>query len=313
MELLEKLCSVNAVSAHEEDLAVLIQNELAGYVDEIKTDCLGNIIANKKGNGKKIMITARMDEAGGLVTFVEDGGKIRFNFAGEYELLQALNMTAVFKNGKKGIICADDGKSLPDVKASDMYVDMGDNYSDIGIGDVFSICAESILTENAVMAKSAGERSGVYALICAVKELENADNDIYAVFTARSKVGFKGAKTAAQDIEPDIAICIGDTAEKNSIKCGCGIVFNLKSANSISDKEISDKAACIAEENNIGYVCDVSKDDLSECALIKKAGGGVKTFGVSIPVKYKNAPRQSVLRKDITAMTEFIVKILSSL
>ena len=55
--LLKELVSVYGPSSNEGAIREFIKNEIKDYVDEIETDNLGNLIARKKGNGKKIMIS----------------------------------------------------------------------------------------------------------------------------------------------------------------------------------------------------------------------------------------------------------------
>ncbi|HJJ72401.1 MAG TPA: M42 family peptidase, partial [Methanocorpusculum sp.] len=62
--LLEKLSNANGISGAEGAVAKIIRDEIAPYVDEIKTDRMGNLIAVKKGDDFKIMLAAHMDEIG---------------------------------------------------------------------------------------------------------------------------------------------------------------------------------------------------------------------------------------------------------
>ena len=70
------------VSGNEEEIRELIKKKIKNYVDEIKVDALGNLIAIKKGNGRKIMFAAHMDEIGVMATFIDDKGFIRFSNIG---------------------------------------------------------------------------------------------------------------------------------------------------------------------------------------------------------------------------------------
>ena len=53
-DLLKKLMFTPSVSGREEKIREVIYNEIKDYCDEISTDAMGNLIARKKGNGKKI-------------------------------------------------------------------------------------------------------------------------------------------------------------------------------------------------------------------------------------------------------------------
>ena len=67
-DLVKKLTGVFGTSGNEEDIRALIAEEIKGKVDDMYTDTLGNLIAVKKGKGKKIMMAAHMDEIGVMAT-----------------------------------------------------------------------------------------------------------------------------------------------------------------------------------------------------------------------------------------------------
>ena len=75
-ELLKKLMFTSGVSGREHSIREVIKNEITPYADEISVDPVGNLIARKKGNGKKIMFAAHMDEIGYFVTFIDDKPEI---------------------------------------------------------------------------------------------------------------------------------------------------------------------------------------------------------------------------------------------
>ena len=67
-ELLNKLVKVYGPSSNETRVRELITNEIKEYVDDIRVDIMGNLIAHKKGNGKRVMISAHMDQIGLIKT-----------------------------------------------------------------------------------------------------------------------------------------------------------------------------------------------------------------------------------------------------
>ena len=77
---LKTICLIPSVSGREDAVRAKLEELVAPFVDETKTDNLGNLIAVKRGKirgGKKIMLCAHMDEIGFLVTFIEDNGMLR--------------------------------------------------------------------------------------------------------------------------------------------------------------------------------------------------------------------------------------------
>ncbi len=310
MKKIIELCNINAVSANEKKLAEFICDELREYADEVIIDSVGNVIVHKCGNAPKLMLCTGMDETGGVVTYVSDDNKAYFNFVGEVKCDSVVNMTAEFLNGKKGVVCVENQKSVDDLKSSDLYIDMCGETT--GIAEVFSIVSEPVVGNSSIIAKACGIRAGVYTLIETVKSFKNTQNDIYAVFASRSQIGFKGVKVAGKRIAPQYCVCIGVCGEENNIKCGNGFVINLKSGYSISDTDLVQIVKNVSEENDISYTEKVSKDGIFAGGFVKCCGEGVKVLDVLIPTKYKDSPRQYIDLNDVKALTDMLIKLCES-
>ncbi|MDD3373943.1 MAG: M42 family peptidase, partial [Methanoculleus bourgensis] len=76
-ELLRKLSDAHGVSSREGNIRDIIREELAGSVDEIREDVMGNLIATKRGDDFSIMLAAHMDEIGLMVQYIDEKGFIR--------------------------------------------------------------------------------------------------------------------------------------------------------------------------------------------------------------------------------------------
>ena len=87
-DLLKKLTQITGVSGNEEEIRNVIIEEIKDKVDEITVDTLGNLIAVKKGSGKRIMVAAHMDEIGVIATYIDDNGFIRFSNIGGVSKIQ---------------------------------------------------------------------------------------------------------------------------------------------------------------------------------------------------------------------------------
>ncbi|MDY3280245.1 MAG: M42 family peptidase, partial [Eubacteriales bacterium] len=66
MDTLKKLLSVYGPTGQESAVAQAIQAMLAGHADSMRTDVMGNLIVEKKGQpgGKTLMFSAHMDHIG---------------------------------------------------------------------------------------------------------------------------------------------------------------------------------------------------------------------------------------------------------
>jgi putative aminopeptidase FrvX len=62
-----------------------------------------------------------------------------------------------------------------------------------------------------VTGKSLDNRISVYLLVEALRNAKSCGCDFYAVFTAQEKVGIRGARVAANKIQPDVGIALDIT------------------------------------------------------------------------------------------------------
>ena len=74
--LIKQISETNAVSGCEDKIREIILENI--QADEITTDSMGNIIAHKNGSGRRLVVTAHMDEAGFIVSSITDKGYIKF-------------------------------------------------------------------------------------------------------------------------------------------------------------------------------------------------------------------------------------------
>src|SRR5690554_4094709 len=103
-ELLKNIIKVFGPASNENKVRDFIMNEIEDYVDNLYVDTLGNLIAHKKGEGKKIMISSHMDQIGLMVTDIDEKGFIRFTNVGGISPEISLSQRIIFENGVQGVI-----------------------------------------------------------------------------------------------------------------------------------------------------------------------------------------------------------------
>ena len=126
IELLEKLTAAFGPSGCEDGVRGVIADLIAPYVDEVRTDAMGSLIAHKKGEGKKLLFSAHMDTIGMIVTHIEKEGFLRFGSLGWLPALDIRRQGVVFRNGLRGTV------SLPEDKEEDKEIKIDDLCIDIG-------------------------------------------------------------------------------------------------------------------------------------------------------------------------------------
>lgn len=100
--LLEKFTNAHGISGFEEDVRKLLEKELEPYVDSMRKDVMGNLIAVKEGNGPSVMLAAHMDEIGLMVRYIDDNGFLRFVGIGGWFDQTLLNQRVIV-HGKKAL------------------------------------------------------------------------------------------------------------------------------------------------------------------------------------------------------------------
>ena len=76
--LLEKFTNAHGISGFEGEVRKLLEKELEPYVDSMREDIMGNLIAVKEGKGPSVMLAAHMDEIGLMVRYIDENGFLRF-------------------------------------------------------------------------------------------------------------------------------------------------------------------------------------------------------------------------------------------
>ncbi|MDP4181689.1 MAG: M42 family metallopeptidase [Bacillota bacterium] len=311
-ELIKNLTDKFGVSGNEEEIREFIKGEIKSKVDSIEVDALGNLIATKKGNGKKIMVAAHMDEIGVMATHIDEKGFIRFSNIGWVSQNYSLGQRVRFKNGTIGTVFfeekLDDLKSL---KLSNLYIDIGAKNSEeaqkkVNIGDTAAFCGPAELAGDMIISKALDDRSGCAVLIETIKNLPKTDNEIYFVFTVQEELGLRGAKTAAFRILPDFAIAVdvtltGDTPDCKTmeVKCGMGPAIKIKDGSVVCHNDVRKLLTETAKKLNLPIQYEILERGGSDPGAIHLTAGGIPSGAISIPCRYTHSPSEMASISDI--------------
>jgi endoglucanase len=311
-ELLKKLSEAYGPSGREENISRIIRAEIENYVDEVYTDCFGNLYAVKKGNQPKIMVAAHMDEIGVIVTFIEEKGFLRFNQVGGVSPFVSLGQRVVFSNGTTGTIGVEKLEDIKKLTLDNMYIDIGaDDRADaakkVNIGDIAAFSAGFNIAGNRVIGKAMDNRAGCAVLVKAIKEISATENEIYAVFTTQEEVGLRGSKTSSYRLNPDLALAIdvtmvGDTPEplsKMDVSLGKGPAVKVKDASVICHPRMKEMLVELAEKNNIPYQMEVLQAGGTDAGAIHLTREGIPCGVISIPCRYVHTPGEMVDLRDL--------------
>lgn len=340
--LLEKLSNAHGVSGYESEVRKIFTEEVKPFVDEIKTDNLGNLIAHKKGDGLTIMIAAHMDEIGMMVKYIDEKGFIRFTTIGGF-FDQTLLSQRVIIHGKKGIILGlvgckpphvmkdEDRKKVVEIKT--MFIDIGaKNANDvknmgIEIGAPITIDRKfQRLANDVVTGKAFDNRIGLVMLVEAMRRVSKLKikANIFAVGTVQEEVGLKGARTSAYGINPDVAIATdvdipgdhpGIEKQESALEMGKGAVITIMDANGrgvIVPEKVINWLKETAEKNKIDHQLDVSEGGYTDAAVIHLSRAGIPTGVISVPTRYIHSPVEMANVHDIDSGAELIAQSILS-
>lgn len=316
MELLKKLTECTAPSGRESRLRSIIEDEMCSCSDEVYIDALGNLICHKKGNGKKLMFAAHMDEIGIIVTSIDKDGFLRFAPVGGVRSCNCVNRTVVFENGTAGVISFEN-KEKPS-GFDKMYIDIGaasreDAEKSVSIGDTAAFGGKFCKMGNRISTKAADDRVGCYVLIRAMQQAKHNKNDIYAVFTVQEELGLRGARTAAFGIAPDMGIAIdvsntGDTPESAelNLRLGNGPGIKIKDSSFIMHPIVRNYLISCAKSAEIPYQLEVAASGGTDAGAIQFAGCGTPSGTVSVPTRYIHSQTETVDLNDLENTVKLI-------
>ncbi|WP_041423881.1 M42 family metallopeptidase [Thermosediminibacter oceani] len=321
-ELIKKLTETYGPSGEESKIREVIIDEIKDYVDEIRVDVLGNIIARKAGTGEKMMLAAHMDEIGVIITNIDDKGFLRFSNIGGVSPFTLIGERVIFENGTVGVFGMEKLDSIKDLKFNKMFIDIGARSKEealkkVRLGDKAVYYRSCDIIGDCVTAKALDDRAGCAVLIRALQNLKNPKFDTYFVFTVQEEVGLRGARTSAYGIEPDLAIAVdvtstGDTpeAEKMAVELGKGPAVKIMDRSVICHPKIKEMLIETAEKNNIPYQLEVLEWGGTDTGAIHLTKAGVPSGCLSIPTRYIHTPSEVASIDDIEKATELLLRVL---
>lgn len=334
-DILSDILLTASPSGNEGELTRKFASFMQPLVDEVSTDALGNVIAHKEGNGRRIMIVAHADEVAMMVTYIDDNGFVYFQEVGAIDtnvlpeqMVEIHHGGNVFYGiiGKKPLHLQDKSEYAKDWNTEELWIDLGvknrkEAEQIVSIGDYVTFRTQPKMVQNGMIAsKSLDDKSGIAVLMATANNLQGkeVDSDLYFVASAQEELGARGAKVAAQTIKPDIAIAIDAThatdypsvsPQKNGgIKLGDGVAIT-RSPN--VDKALTEEMISIAKDSDIKYqIQAISHQTGSDINPIQLVESGVRTALVGIPVRYMHTPNEVAYIEDIESAARLIEKFL---
>lgn len=334
-ETIKILCEQNGISGRETAVAEYIKEKVTGIADDVLIDNLGNVIALKKGKRtpkNRIMLSAHTDEVGLIITAITDEGLLKFSTVGGINPKVILGRSVYLYEkdiygviGTKAVHQQDEDERKTAVPVDKLYIDIGaknktDAEAHVALGDSVAFIGDyEEFGDGFIKAKALDDRAGCGIMMEIMKQ--DLEYDTYFAFTTQEEVGLRGAKVAANRIQPDVAIIVettasGDVSGVSGIDrvsvVGDGAVISYMDLSTIYDKALYDLAFKLGKEKNIACQTKTKISGGNDAGAIHVANEGVRTIAVSIASKYIHAPAAVVKKDDITAVYEMVLALTNA-
>lgn len=228
--LLRKLTEAPGLSGFERAIRDEVTAAWSPFVDEVRTDTLGNLIALKRGTGpdrrRKLMLASHMDEIGLMVTKIK-GSFLSVTEVGgvDQRLLLGQPVTVHGRRSLPGVIGSRPPHLLKAQERSklvpweDLVVDVGLSPDEVvelvRVGDLVSFRQEllELGPGGRVAAKAMDNRSSAAAIAVCLEALQSRIHqwDVVAVATVQEEETLGGAITSTYDLQPDVAVVVDVT------------------------------------------------------------------------------------------------------
>jgi endoglucanase len=325
-ELIRQLTSAYGPSGRENQVAGIIEGMLKGKVDSIRRDALGNLICEKKGRGKtgrRIMLSAHMDQIGMVVTHVEKEGFLRVSNVGGL-MVNNLRMRHVrFENGVEGVLVEQPLKPGETSSLRTFYIDIGAKDAEeaqkmVQPGDV-AVFAEPCFAigKHRMAAPAMDDRSACALLVSTMLDLPACQNTVVAVFSTQEEVGCRGSQTAAYSVEPDEGIALdvtlcGDLPEdrKLAVNLGEGPAIKIMDARSISNPELVERLFAAAKHAKVACQREVLPFGGTDAGSMQLSRGGMPVCTLSIPCRNVHSSCEIVDLRDMEGAKKVLTAYL---
>lgn len=338
IDLLRALCAEFGPSGCEGNVADFIEGQLRG-VCETRRDRMGNVIAHLPGKGKKVMLSAHMDEVGMMITDIDDKGYLRFANVGSIDARVLCGRAVTVGNEQNqvpGVIgakaihlqSADERKKATAVSA--MYIDIGASSREeaekyVDLGDFAAFASEFVeFGEDGqrLRGKAIDDRWGCAVAIETLRALAGRELgiDLYAVFSVHEEMGKSGAKVAAYAIRPDAAIVLEataiadlpDTAAAAKVgEMGKGGLLSFVDKGTVYDAGLIDFALETARRADIPVQLKRYSAGTNDSAQINRAADGARALALSAPTRYIHSGSCVADARDFDAICALLQAMLT--
>ncbi|MCA9279956.1 MAG: M20/M25/M40 family metallo-hydrolase [Phycisphaeraceae bacterium] len=345
IDLLRRLCEMPGVPGREERVRELIESEIDGLFDEVRTDAMGNLICTRKSRSKssknptRVMLLCHMDEIGFYVSSIDENGFLWLNNAGGFDPrnLFSRRVLVCTKHGDfKGVMnpggrpihisAPEERSKVPQVK--EFFVDIGRDVSEVTklvqVGDFVVMDEPFIEVGKKVVSKALDNRFACWIGIESIRKLVNSKKshacEIVVAFTTQEEVGLRGAKTSSFAVQPDIGLGLdvtlscdtpGVPASEAVTKQGSGFGLHIKDGSFIANADLVDEIEACAIKHKITYQRTILAAGGQDGAAAQQAAAGARAVGITCGTRYIHTVTEMIDTRDLGAARDVVTAYLA--
>jgi len=335
IELIRKLSEIPGVSGCEGAVRKEILALVKDHCHSVETDALGNLLAFKKGvrAGRRIMLSAHMDEVGLIITGIEEDGLLLCSPVGGIDSRVAFGRAVeIGPQRLPGVI---GGKALHHLTAKEketppewdaLRIDIGAPSREEAQAAVSpgqrAVFSSSFLElgQDYILGRAFDNRAGCALLV----ELLRAELpwDCHFAFTTQEETGCAGGATAAYALRPEFGITVETTTAadipgigsgEQICRMGDGPVLSFMDKGTLYDKELYDLALGHALEREIPCQPKTGVVGANESRAVQSAGGGARMLALSLPCRYLHSPSLMLHKGDVAKAYKLLLALIEKL
>jgi putative aminopeptidase FrvX len=340
ISLLEELLAAPGLPGREGAVADVIEAAVPAASWRCRRDALGNLVAHLPGKGKKIILLAHMDSVGLIVYRITPAGFLTVERMGGMNV-QAMPGSPVQvwteKGQAPGVVGIlpqhlDNGSPY---EIAELFIDIGatsrQEAQDMGVraGDGVTWAGPlQRLGRNRISGKYLDDRLGCLVLIQIARlfDKQAPDCDLSLAFVVQEETTLMGGVPVINHIQPDLVIGVDGTlafdtpdiaGQQSEIVLGQGPAIKWmdkipgKGLSYVPDRDTAVQMRSLAARNNLPLQDEVVVGLSTALNPLPYAVNGIRTLGLSLPIRYHHAPSETADLRDVEALVHLLELFLS--
>lgn len=342
--LLCDLMLIPGLSGYEGRVRKYLAGQLQGLGLSTRTDRLGNLIATLEGDpgAPSVMLFTHIDQLGFVVRKIEPSGLLRI------ERLGGVPERAL--PSQEVLICVGPGRDRPGVIANkshhattpeekykvvpyqDLYIDAGFTSADevraagVDIGTPVVYRPHWVeLSADRIAGTAIDDRAGCAVIVEAARQLmaRRKRPTLHFVFSVQEEFNLRGALTAAQVLQPDIAIQLDlllatdtpDMGYRGDVRLGGGPAMSMYSFHgrgtlngTIPHPALVSLFDGVAKSIDIPLQRSAHTGALTDSSYVQLVGQGVASIDLGFPMRYSHSSLEVCDLGDLEGLTTLLVE-----